>query len=612
MAEGLRRWTPPGAERGTLPPAPEPIRRWTPPEGNTSVTTEQPNNPSLLERATRLGGVFSHGLASAAGSLADVANRVEKNMEGGFSLENDQKSPDNPNAPNYDLKSYQTPEVTALLGNKVNQLFGTDLNPKDAFEKFVHLAGEFSLPIGGIGSKGASLPMKLLKHEAIAGGGAAGMTLAEEAGVENELGKMAFGVAGSSLATSSPLKLALHMAGVGKKNLNLKALEAAERLGVDLPLVSVTKGKVPNIGQKVIEHFPHVGEKIEEKFTQASTQYQEALEGLLESVGPKTSDLAKEGPDIYAKVHSITPVSDTIDPTPWLSKIAEIKDKLKTVVYSPKTEQLLGKLNEFESRLLPKTAEMPDYLQSANETVKKSFEQQTGKTPIKEIPVVEVLQQKRELNSLMRDKNLFDGSDKRTLNFFKGLAKTTDDMLEGYGLTQNPEFLKELKKANSAYAAVAKRDVLETLLEDKLSGLVTETPSYNALIKTLQKKSNQKLLKNNLGEEKYSKLGDFIDVGKAMESVKRKNINPSGTAWTNALLGIATGLYTHPEHTMYVLGAMKGGQSLLTSKRFLNLTKRYAKQPTESIAQKLEFLIKDTTGMTAVEINKKLTQTGSS
>ena len=115
-----------------------------------------------------------------------------------------------------------------------------------------------------------------------------------------------------------------------------------------------------------------------------------------------------------------------------------------------------------------------------------------------------------------------------------------------------------------------------------------------------------------MGEDKYSKLGDFIDVAKAMESVKRKNINPSGTAWTNALLGIAGGLYMNPERTWLILGAMKGGQELLTSKRFVNLAKRYAKEPTESIAQKLEAVIKDTTGMTVLELHKQLTQASSS
>jgi hypothetical protein len=174
-------------------------------------------------------------------------------------------------------------------------------------------------------------------------------------------------------------------------------------------------------------------------------------------------------------------------------------------------------------------------------------------------------------------------------------------MLEDYG-KQNPAFLKALKKADLEYASYAKRQNLEELLSEKLSSLVTEQPQYNPLIKTLQKKDNQKFLKNNLGEDNYAKLKDYVEVAKAMESIKRNNQNPSGSGWVGALASIAGG----PAYTASLLAATQAGTELLTSKRFITLAHRYAKQPTPSTAQKLETMIQETTGKSSNILSQEL------
>ena len=72
-----------------------------------------------------------------------------------------------------------------------------------------------------------------------------------------------------------------------------------------------------------------------------------------------------------------------------------------------------------------------------------------------------------------------------------------------------------------------------------------------------------------------------------MESIKRNNQNPSGSGWVGALASIAGGLYAAPAYTISLLVATQGGTKLLTGKRFINLAHRYAKEPKESLAQKL-------------------------
>ena len=206
---------------------------------------------------------------------------------------------------------------------------------------------------------------------------------------------------------------------------------------------------------------------------------------------------------------------------------------------------------------------------------------------------------------MMKDKNLFDRTDSDSLSYLHNLQAATKTMLEDYG-KKNPAFLQALKKADMEYGAYAKRENLEGLLGEKLSSLITEEPQYNPLIKALQKKDNQKFLKNNLGPENYQKLGDYVDVAKAMESIKRNNQNPSGSGWVGALASIAGGLYAAPSYTAGLLAATQAGTKLLTSKRFITLAHRYAKNPTQSTGQKLEAVIKETTGKSSNILNQEL------
>ena len=582
-----------------------------------SSTPFEPNHPqgldqnlSFLDKAKRLGGIAVHGFAGGVGGLADLATLATKDMEGGFALEEDQ------NSPGYNLKNYQTEQASTLLGKKVNELFGVNLEPKEAFEKFVHLVGEFSVPLG-VGGKATSLGGKLLKvgkHEALAAGGAAGITAAEEAGVDSSLGKMAAGVGGtaavSALGSLNPKGLALSLAGFGRNQLKTKALDAAKRIGVDLPGVAATDAVAPSAAHNLMSRVPYFGDRIRETLSQTGKQYQRSFEALLDKVSPSlTEDLSETAKRIYAPLDPLLPVSDTIDPTPWLKEIKKIETKLQSAAKSEPTKKLLSVFREMKQTLEGKSADgLPGYLETASETVKQSLQKQLqeGASTVQPIPVQQVVRQKIELNKMMKDKNLFDRTDSDSLSYLHNLQAVTKGMLEQYGKKQNPEFLNALQKADTTYASYAKRQNLDALLSEKLSSLITEEPQYNPLIKALQKKDNQKFLKNNLGPENYKKIKDYIEVAKAMESIKRNNQNPSGSGWVGALASIAGGLYAAPAYTTALLAATEAGAKLLTSKRFINLAHRYAKEPSESIAKKLETLIKETTGKSSNILTQEL------
>ena len=582
--------------------------------GNQALPAKQ--ETSLLGQAKRLGGIAAHGLAQGVGGLADLATLATKDMEGGFALENNPTGPDN-NHPPYDLKDYQPEQAATILGEKVNQLFGTKLEPQDAVEKFVHLLGEFSVPLG-VGGKATTLGGKLLKlgkHEALAAGGAAGVTAAEEAGVDNALGKIASGVAGtaavSALGAVNPKMMALTLAGFGKKQLKAEALEAAQRIGVDLPGVAATDAVLPAAAHNLIRRVPYFGDRIRDTLTKTGEQVQQSFAKLLDQVSPPLKEeLSQAAQKIYAPLEKLLPATDTIDPTPWLEEIQRLETKLKSVAKSEPTKKLLGVFKEIKQNLSAPSPEevLPEYLATASDTVKKSLAKQLPNSGVsnKAIPVAEVVRQKIEFNKMMRDKNLFDRTDSDSLSYLHKLQAVTKEMLEQYGSQSNPAFLKALKQADQQYGAYAKRQNLEELLEEPLKGLITEQPQYPALIKALQKKGNQKFLRNNFGEENYKKLKDYVEVAKAMESIKRNNPNPSGSGWVGALASIAGGLYAAPAYTTALLAATQGGTKLLTRKKFINLARQYAKQPRESLVKKLETLIHETTGKSSNILGKEL------
>jgi hypothetical protein len=108
---------------------------------------EQPpeTDPSFWAKTKRLAGVADHGFSQGVGGLADIAATAEeRNTPPAYQAKQGVQQ-------EVETEAHSDPVIADYLGKKVNELFGNNLSPKDAFEKFVHLAGEFSVPIPGLG-----------------------------------------------------------------------------------------------------------------------------------------------------------------------------------------------------------------------------------------------------------------------------------------------------------------------------------------------------------------------------------------------------------------------------------------------------------------------------
>ena len=466
---------------------------------------------------------------------------------------------------------------------------------------------------GNAGRKGAETALKAvgsLRPSTIIGAGVSGaaMQKARERDISMP-GSIGAGM-GAGLAAEAAmnvlnprniLKRGTAVAGFGKSNLNLPAIESAQHLNIDLPGIAATKGVAPAFAHQTMSKFPYFGDKLREKIKTASEQYQKAWDNMLDGVGvPKMSEVSKNIDRSYDLMRSAIPEGVAVTPAPILEAIANVEGKLKATVHSEPTKKLFSVCQEFKKAFQPK---LPDGFEKLPPNIQGKILEALANnaTPV---PVKELVRQKVELNKIMKDRNIFDRHDTDSLAFLHELRDGVNKTLENYG-AENPKFMKILKRADERFAKTARREALDDVFAGKIVDPKTGEVSYNSLLSVLNDRKQQKFLRNNLGQTNYKKLEDFVNVAKAMESVKRNNPNPSGSASMGATIGLVVSLcHGNLKIPAITIGGGTVATTLLTSKRFLNKATQFAKEPTEPLAKQLAAIVKENTGMTIQAIQK--------
>lgn len=422
-----------------------------------------------------------------------------------------------------------------------------------------------------------------------------GLGLAAGAGV---------GSAAKALNPNNLARKATSIAGFGKKNLNVDAIEAANRLNIDLPGVAATEAVAPSFAHSTLSKFPYFGEELRQKIQTASKQFQKSWEDMMDIVGPaKTEEVSLANSRNYKLMRKSVPNDAAVDSSPILEAISNIENKLETITYSDPSKKLFSIMEDFKKTLSPSKPKLPMEFEKYSPQIKEQILNALPNEAV-EISVNKLIRQKVELNKIMRDRNIFDRTDTDSLSFLKDLSTGVDTALENYGAT-NPTFLKNLKNANEQFAKTAKRESLDDVLSGKIVNPKTGEVSYNSLLSTLGDRKKQKFLKNNLGEANYKKLNDFVVVAKSMESAIRRNPNPSGSATVGSVMGlIASVAYGNFSLPAAVVGGGKVATKLLTNKKFLNKTLQFSKEPKETVAKQLEKIVEESTGMTIQTLQK--------
>ncbi len=481
------------------------------------------------------------------------------------------------------------------------------------FASAVASGGGLGSLAGRAGMTGTQATLKAVgstKPTAIIGAGASGaaMQKAQERDISTP-GSIGAGI-GAGLATEAAmnllnpkniLKRGTAAAGFGRSNLNVPAIDSAKNLNIDLPGIAATKGVAPAFAHQTMSKFPYFGDKLKEKIKVASEQYQKAWNDMLDGVGlPKTGEVSKNIDRSYDLMRSAIPEGAAVTPAPILEAIANVEGKLKTTVHSEPTKKLFSVMGEFKKAFQPK---LPEGFEKLPPNIQEKILEALANnaTPVS---VKDLVRQKVELNKIMKDRNIFDRHDTDSLAFLHEIRDGINKTLENYGAT-NPKFMKTLKRADERFAKTARREALDDVLAGKIVDPKTGEVSYNSLLSVLNDRKQQKFLRNNLGETNYKKLEDFINVAKAMESVKRNNPNPSGSASMGAAIGLVVSL-CHGNLTIpaVTVGGGTIATTLLTNKKFFNKATQFAKEPTEPLAKQLAAIVKENTGMTIQAIQK--------
>lgn len=376
-----------------------------------------------------------------------------------------------------------------------------------------------------------------------------------------------------------PNKTAAKILGVDPKNLKTEVMEAAQRLGVDLPAVAVTDSKLTAHLNQYASKTPFIGEMIKEKVSKASEQFKGAFEEMANKVGPLRNEAVEsEIRDLYSKAAKQLPKDAQIVPNNTVNAIKSIRDKVKTALPSKSENELLATLDKLEGNIMfDKKLAVP-------------------------MPVEMLLGTKRSLNSAI---NWETDSGVKTL-----IKKAQGAMLkdiEEYGKA-NPAWKKTFNEAERSFEKVAKREQLENLISGKFLDPISKEVSYNPLAKRLNNRKSLKDFEKVLGKGNTDKLKDFAKVAESMVVAQRNTPNPSGTAVTqgvtNLITGIGAGMAGAATAVPVALGAA-GVTKLLTSKKFLNMATRYAKNPSDSLASHIGRIVKNETGVTLQELGKE-------
>jgi len=537
----------------------------------------------------------------------------------------------------YQAPYAQSAEKTIEQGvNYLGDKAGLNLNQPTAGYEGAKLASSVAIP-GGLASKagtftnlaktiGTTNPKALAG--AIGAGEAANYAKEQGSGALGQLGSGVAGAVGGEILASAAnpkniakgvTKLAAKGIGLGKNNIKTEALDAAERLGLEgLPAAAATDSIITAYASQLISKIPKFGDKLRADVKNTSKEFQSAWDKMLDSIAPEIDqELSKEAQLIYKSPNNLIGKEDVVSPNLILNKINETRSKLTGHLDAEATKKLKSYLDELEKSFIPEKkqlsslkgfdeknlSDLPEatrnqILEKANEIISQ-----------KDIYVKDLLRTKIELNKIMRDRNIFDRTDRDNLSFLKGIQQSIKDTLEVYGKT-NPKWYESFQKAENKFAGLAKRESLEDVLSGKITDVETGDVKYTPLIKVLEDRKQQKFLKNNLGDTNYKKLEDFVKVAQSMSSINRNVLNPSSSAIVGTVI-LAIQSLAFQANPFPLLAATTGAHAitkLLTDKKFLNKVNQFAKEPTEPLAQKIDSIIKDHMGIGSQALMKQINQ----
>lgn len=314
--------------------------------------------------------------------------------------------------------------------------------------------------------------------------------------------------------------------GVNKNTFNSDAAEAAERLGVDLPLSVYSPTSKLSLIDQNISKSPFYGDSLRSAYKKGENKIKDTLEASYDKIGPqKTDEIKAKINSLYKKAENKLPEGVTVLPKNSVEKLKSI-------------ENLSLRPSVDEAAVLKYRDDILNYLNptpSLGGKIIGNYE-----VPLQPISVKTLIDTKRSLNSPNRNEIIrWDNPDSNVRNTLKKVGRGYSKDIAEYG-KENSKWHKLYKEADKLYGSVAKRDKLEDLITQKAYNYANDDISYNALAKLINNPKKFKKIEHILKSSKDKDiLKDLKDIGKVSSAVSVKNKyvpNPSGTAFANKIL----------------------------------------------------------------------------
>jgi hypothetical protein len=393
-------------------------------------------------------------------------------------------------------------------------------------------------------------------------------------------------------------KPVLFAGGLGKKNFKTDVYEKLQAIGAEPTAAALSDSPTTAQLHQLGSHFPRTGEKIIEKNRAISETIVKGLDELADKVG-KTGDHTEQINTLYSNAMAVLPDNETLTPKNLLAKAKKLLEKESKLATPNKKliEQLEGIIKKFPNEQ-SETDILKSFLKN-NPGFEKTLENPQMRAKIIEeyrkitpqsAPSMETLiMQKERFNSAID----WEGADPER----KLLAKALRKDISSY---KNSEFQQKYREAEKLVTQVSERSKFEDILRKAITDPVTQQPNHVSLTKLVLGHGDAREKLQKIKGLDFKKLEQFVEASRAMAQAQRNIKNPSGSGPFLTVFKFIASLAEDSISTVVNKGvSFVGLDQLLTNKRFLNLGYRFAKEPSEPLAQKINTIIKENTGMTA-------------
>lgn len=597
----------------------KPVNRWDKYKISPVVEKQGDSWPSLIGKAALKG--FS--------SIADVPKLVGQGVEGFLNAGHKMKGAPvgmygmgiKPNVakPNIEIieNAPQTNYADYIpssedLRSGINKYTGIDLEPRPTSpaQNVVSTGIDFGsamLP-WNLGGK-ASLPTKFKTaakafKEATAVGLGSGAL--QESGVNPFAADVISSVATPNVkpALQASLRMAkeapFKMTGIGGNKLNVKAINAAKDLDIDLPAAVLTDSTLTGLLDQGVAKTPFFGNILKNKYDQVRDKAHKHLEKIYDEVGPiRTPEVSQKITDLYTLEKKTLPEEAFTIPTSTAKKINDINDSFYASFSSDGRAKLRKYIDKFKKDIEPQLNS-----KYGRVTLSSNGKQEKVKIPIQPYEIRKLIDSKIMINDIVNHDVKGEA-----INRLMEINHAISDDIARYGQT-NPDWYKNFKEADKFFASVARREKTEKLLRNQATIGDAEELSYASLNNTINDNNTARLLKKNTPPETFEKIKKLGIISKAMVQKNRRVPNPSGTATTalalSAGLGFVSSLFSDPSKIINGggLAAIVGtaaATTLLTDKRIIDLSLKLSQQHGKAklaTALQLNKRVKDVSGYT--------------